>query len=468
MTPLPNILQRINWMLGAGIVFRALSAITTLSMTALLVPAIYAEYSFAMSVALLTALIAAAGLPDYIVSRAANGRLHTAQLVWQSWLLNFLLGGLCLLVIGLIIWQEDISIDGKWGIILINMAAVLASSNIISQAALRAIHRISTQAKLMLLSISLSTTTLIFTAWRWGDVRLIGLVTLFDFATMFVIHVTVLNRHQLIQRISISARTLRYLFQQTFPYGVVLILEMAVPVLASYLVLTRFNREMAGSFNLMITLMLSAMMIATALDQAFYPVLVSSRREAAPQIVAGYLIFSIFIVLPAFLIFFFHPTSIANIFLFQKYAQLAGFLALLAYLVPFHFLIKVCTVYFRLQDKQKVPIALYIMVLIWIVARSSRTNVEPVDIGHFIIEGQLFLITLLGLPVLRFALHHNVLKTLLRALLPALVALVVTLPFANNLFALSVALVAYGSVTAVLKLPKDLLELVNQDNFSVG
>lgn len=93
MTPLPNILQRINLMLGASIVFRILSATTTLSMVYFLAPSDYAEYSFAISVSLLVALIAAAGLPDYIVSRASYGRSHTATLIWQSWLLNFSLGG---------------------------------------------------------------------------------------------------------------------------------------------------------------------------------------------------------------------------------------------------------------------------------------------------------------------------------------------------------------------------------------
>lgn len=464
MTTLPNILQRINWMLGAGVVFRVLSAITTLSMTYFLVPAIYAEYSFAMSLSLLTALIAAAGLPDYIVSRANNGRFQTATLVWQSWLLNFLLGGICLGIIYLVIFRQSISTAGKWGIFFINIATIFASANVISQAALRSIHRVETQAKLMLLSISLSTSTLVFTAWKWGEVQLIGFASLVVFGIMFIIHATLLKRYSLVQQTPAPLRTLTQLLRHTFPYGIVLILEMAIPVTASYIVLTRFNPELAGSFNLMITLLLSAMMIATALDQTFYPVLVSSQLKSRPNILAAYLLFSLFIVVPAFIIFFFHAQAIATISIFQKYEQLTAFVALLAYLVPLHFIAKVCTVFFRLQDNQKLSIVMYLMALIWIVVRSAGKNVEPINVGQFMIEGQLLILAVLSISMLTFVSSRDFYSKMLKLLVPTTAALLITFRFANNLLVLTLSLVSYLTLAWGMRLHKDLLALTNKDS----
>lgn len=316
----------------------------------------------------------------------------------------------------------------------------------------------------MLLSKTLSTTTLILTAWRSGNVRLLGMATLAVFLVMFTVHLFVLNRHQLIDRISISFRSLLQLLRHVFPYGTVLILEMAIPVTASYIVLTRFDSGLAGSFNLMITLMLSAMVIATALDQTFYPVLVSARREATPGILAGYLLFSFFAVLPAFLIFFFHSQAIAAILIFQKYEQLAVYLALLAYLVPLHFIAKVHTVYYRLQNNQTLSIVMYIVALGWIVVRSVGRDVMPVDIGWFMIEGQTIIIAVLTVRVLPFLASHSFYQKLGKLFLPALIALLLTFRFANNLLALAVSLLGYLLIAWGLRLHQDLLELVSKDD----
>lgn len=462
--PLPNILQRINWMLGASLVFRVLSAATTLSMTYFLAPADYAEYSFAMSLSLLVALIAAAGLPDYIVSRTRDGRLNTARLMVQSWILNFTLGGLCLAVIYAVVFRQALSADGQWGILLINTATLFASGNVISQAALRSIHRVATQAKLMLLSITLSTLFLVWTAWHSGNVRLIGLATLAVFFAMFIVHLLVLKRHRLIASATFSFFSLWRLLRHVLPYGAVLILEVALPVTASYLVLTRFDNELAGSFNLMITLLLSAMMIATALDQTFYPVLVSARREAAPRILAAYLLFSLFAVLPAFLIFFFHAKAVATISIFQKYEQLATYLALLAYLVPLHFIAKVHTVYYRLQDNQKLSITVYALALGWIVIRGLQPDVRPVDIGWFMIEAQAIIILILTIRVLPFLANLGLYWKVGKLFFSALIALLVTVYFANNLLALTISLVGYLLVAWQLRLHQDLLALVGKDD----
>lgn len=467
MTTLPNILQRINWMLGASIIFRVLSAITTLSMTYFLAPEVYAEYSFAMSVSLLTALIAAAGLPDYIVSRAANGRSYTASLVWQSWIANFLLGGLCLLVITAVVWPQTISLDGKQGILLINVATVLASGNVISQAALRAIHRVSTQAKLMLVSISLSTTALLTTAALGGSVTQLGVATLLVFVVMFTLHVLVLRRYQLFAQVRFTLGELLRLLRHTFPYGLVVMLEMAIPVVASYMVLTRFDSTLAGSFNLMITLLLSAMMIATAVDQTFYPVLVSSRPASRSRIMAGYLLFSLFVALPAFLIFFFHAQAIAHIPIFLKYPNLATYLRLLAYSVPLHFVAKVCTVYFRLQDRQKFSIMLYAAALLWLVGRGMAAQTAPIDIGWFVVEGLGLIVALLIVPVLHFMNLAYVLPRLAKLSLPLLAALLVSLPLANHLLGLGLALLVYAGVAWGLRLHRELLALVNEDDVLV-
>lgn len=462
MNPLPNILQRINWMLGAGILFRGLSAITTLSMTYFLAPADYAVYSFAMSASLLVALVAAAGLPDYIVSQAENGRFYTAELVWQSWLLNFVLGGGCLLILYLSIFSQNITPSGKVAIMLINVATVLASGNVISQAALRSVHLIPTQAKLMLLSISLSTTGLIFTAWRFGNAALIGLATLIVFSIMFVVHTLVLRRQALVRRAKTAVSTLWTLLQKTFPFGVVLILEMAIPVMASYLVLTRYDSELAGSFNLMITLLLSAMMIATALDQTFYPVLVTGKKEARSQTLSGYLLFSLFVALPAFVIFFFHAEAIGNIVIFQKYAFLSRYLSLLAYLVPLHFVAKVCTIVFRLRMHQRPSIFAYLIALVWIIGRSFQPNVMPVDIGRFMIEGQVIILTLLAFRVLPTFVGRAFWPKLGKVLVPTAVSLIISLLFFNNLFVLALTLVIYGVIAWGLHLHQDLLALVQE------
>lgn len=464
MTNLPNILQRINWMLGASLIFRILSAATTLSMTYFLVPAVYAEYSFAMSLSLLVALIAAAGLPDYIVSRAREGRDNIARLMWQSWILNFALGALCLLVIYAVVFRQTLTTDGKWAILLINTATLFASSNVISQAALRAMHNVATQARLMLLSITLSTLALVSTAWYSGNVRLIGLATLAVFAFMFLVHLFVLIRHQLIVRFAPSRASLWRLLRHVLPYGAVLILEMATPVLASYLVLTRFDNALAGSFNLMITLLLSAMMIATALDQTFYPVLVSARRQAAPGILAGYLLFSCFVVIPAFLVFFFHAQAVATISIFQKYEQLALYLKFLAYLVPLHFIAKVHTVFYRLQDKQGISIAVYVLALGWIVLRSGQAGTTPADIGWFMVEGLVFIVLVLAVRLVPFLAHVALRKKAGKIALAALVAFLTTAWLANNLLALAVSLVSYALLAWWLRLHRDLLELASKDD----
>lgn len=468
MTTLPNILQRINWMLGASLIFRVLSAATTLSMTYFLAPAVYAEYSFAMSLSLLVALIAAAGLPDYIVSRARDGRDSIAQLVWQSWIINFTLGTLCLLVIYVVVFRQTLTADGKWAILLINTATLFASSNVISQAALRAMHRVSTQARLMLLSISLSTVTLVSTAWHSGNVRSIGLATLAVFVVMFSVHLFVLTRYQLITRFTPSLPSLWRLLHHVLPYGAVLILEMSIPVLASYLVLIRFDSELAGSFNLMITLFLSAMMIATALDQTFYPVLVSARRQATPGILAGYLLFSIFIVIPAFLTFFFHAQAIAAIPIFQKYEQLALYLKFLAYLVPLHFIAKVHTVFYRLQDQQKISIFMYVLALAWIVMRSRQEGITPTDIGWFIVEGQAVVVAILAVRMLPFLAHVDLQQKIGKLVVTAVAAFLVTFWFTNNFFALLVSLASYGLLAWWLRLHQDLLELVSKDDLVIS
>ncbi len=464
MTTLPNILQRINWMLGASLVFRVLSAATTLSMTYFLAPAVYAEYSFAMSLSLLVALIAAAGLPDYIVSRARDGRANIAPLVWQSWLVNFALGSLCLLVIYAVIFYQDLTEDGKRAILLINAATIFASSNVISQAALRAIHRVSTQVWLMLLSITLSTVTLVLTAWYSANAWWIGLATLIVFGIIFLVHLVVLLRYQLITRFVPSLQSLWRLLRHVLPFGAVLILEMATPVLASYLVLTRFSNELAGSFNLMITLLLSAMMIATALDQTFYPVLVSARREAAPGILAGYLLFSFFIVVPAFLAFFFHAQAIANISIFQKYEQLALYLKLLAYLVPLHFIAKVHTVFYRLQDKQRISIFMYSLLLVWILLRSGQKAVTAVDIGWFMVEGQAIVVIILAIRLVPYLFHVNLRKKVGKLALTASLAFLLTAWFANNFLALIVSLASYAFLAWLLGLSQDLLTLVSKED----
>ncbi|MCC6605551.1 MAG: hypothetical protein IT327_20255 [Anaerolineae bacterium] len=436
MTTLPNILQRINWMLGASLVFRVLSAATTLSMTYFLAPAVYAEYSFAMSLSLLVALIAAAGLPDYIVSRARDGRDNIALLVWQSWLLNFIMGSLCLLAIYAVIFHQDLTEDGKWAILLINTATLFASSNVISQAALRTIHLVSTQARLMLFSITLSSVVLVFTAWYSASAWWIGLATLIVFSVIFWFHLVVLIRYQLITRFVPSLHSLWRLLRHVLPYGAVLILEMAIPVVASYLVLTRFDNELAGSFNLMITLLLSAMMIATALDQTFYPVLVSARREAAPGILAGYLLFSFFMVVPAFLAFFFHAQAIASISIFRKYEQLGLYLKFLAYLVPLHFIAKVHTVFYRLYDRQRSSVLTYALVLIWLLLRSGQKEVTPAEIGWFMVEGQAIVVGVLAIRLVPFLFRVNLRKKVGKLALTVFLAFLLTAWFANNFLAL--------------------------------
>ncbi len=201
------------------------------------------------------------------------------------------------------------------------------------------------------------------------------------------------------------------------------------------------------------------MMIATVLDQTFYPVLVSSTHAAKSRVLAGYWLFSLLIVVPAFLTFFFHAEAIATIPIFQKYMRLTSYMTLLAYMVPLHFMSKVCAVYFRLRNLQRVPIVLYMGGLIWMAIRSRGAEVSPVHVGHFIIEVQAVLLLFLSVPLLRFIADRAFVQQVWQFMLPGVIACLVMVFFVNNLLVLMIVLLGYFIMAWRLQLHKILLSL---------
>lgn len=324
-------------MLGAGLVLRLFSGLTTIVLIGLLPPAVYGEFTTGIFWSLIISLVAGAGFSDLVIRSAIKtGGAAGRSMAFHAALGGALTGVLLATLLALTPPHLGLSAEGQTFFALIAAAAVLSAASTIAQSVLRAEGRMRLTAHLLILTALLTQGGLLALAWFAPFLVGLGLWYLCAFLALFILHVLVLGPQHLLRPADFSLGRLWQAMAQALPVSAAQLFMLLLPVLAASLTLARAGAEAAGAFNALLSLFFAAANIAVILDQAVFPRLLTGPRQQ-PRRSAIYLLLSLTLSLPAVAIFGLLGPALVRTIFGATAESMAVLAPLLAALIPLRF-----------------------------------------------------------------------------------------------------------------------------------
>lgn len=399
-TALSSPVTKIAWMLSGGIIARLASGISTVVIIYFLEAAEYGELATSLFWSVLISVFAGAGLSDLIVKKRFHETTDTSLQVLHAWVITFVLSALAAGTVYVLLIAPSFSEAGKTLFICCSVAALFAAMAFVAQGGLRAEGHTVSVARLIMITTLLTSLGLIVFAWATGNIRTLGYWYMMGFSVALFAHLIVLKHFNLLRFRAIDVTATRKMLSQSLPFGMVQMLMLSLPILSGSLVLVTFGDDIAGSYNVIIALFLAAGSIATALDQAVYPMLVaSSGNRARPA--TGYISLSLFLSLPAIFLFCIYGPDLVGIAFPDRYSYLDQFIIPLGILIPLRFVNRGLSVMLRLRGMQYVSVTGYIVAIAMLFLATVLSGLwapyetQPVHHLYFFIGAEVFTFVLM-------------------------------------------------------------------------
>lgn len=379
---LSNPTAKVIWMLSGGIVSRLASGSATIVLIYFLDAAAYGELAISLFWAFMISVFAGAGLSDLLVKQKFESFSSVPQQLMHAWIIAFGLTLVAASVVYALLIASSFSQAGKALFIYCNAATFFAATALIAQGSLRAEGHTVTVARLIMFTGLWTSVGLVVVAWATSKLSIIGYCYLAGFSSAFAVHLIILNRHNLIQAAPLNPEMLRAMFKSAMPFNTVQFLMLALPVLSGTLVLIYYGEETAGSYNVVLALFLAAGSIATALDQAIYPMFAASAEGHARRAV-GYLSLSLFLSLPAVYLFSICGPDLVQFVFPSRYSNLEHFIVPLGIMIPLRFMNRSFSVLLRLDSKQHITIIAYLAGIAALVLASIMGSGDAFGPGQY-------------------------------------------------------------------------------------
>jgi O-antigen/teichoic acid export membrane protein len=379
---LSNALPKIVWVLSGGIISRLASGLATIVVLYFLTAAEYGELTTVLFWGLLISLLAGAGLSDLIVKmRFETVTVDARAQLLNAWAVAVFVGSAATVLIYFGLIRGAFSPAGTMFYLFCGTASVFAAMVMIAQAALRADGRAIEMAQLMIGTSVATSGGLVLFAWYGSDMIVLGQWYLASSALAFLLHVVVLLQFELVGIARIKLCGLRDSLTRSLSFGLVHLHMLMLPIVSGTLVLYLCGEDAAGSYNLIIALFLAGTNIGVVLDQMFYPVLIASNCDRSRR-ATSYLVLSLFVSLPAIILFCLNGQSLAHAIFPEKYTYVPQLIVALGVLIPLRFTNGCLVVSLRIQGRNSVSVRAYgaaILCLLGFAFAFDQLGANPVS-----------------------------------------------------------------------------------------
>ncbi|WP_189438721.1 hypothetical protein [Pseudovibrio japonicus] len=346
---------KLTWLFLGSVVFRVVSALTTIMLIYFLTAGNYGELMTVVFWSQLIGLVSSAGLADLIIKRRSMYSMpDTATQVLHAWAIAIILGATLVFFLYVTLLRSTLSQEANTVFFLCASSSIFLAMNYISQGAMRSSGKVITQAQMLIAAALVTNSGLVFIAWKYQSLLFLGYWYLVALSILFLVNMAILVHYGLFGIRKFTVAFLARMLQQTLPYGIVQVLYLLLPILSSTIVLVHFGKDVAGSNNVVMALFMAAANIALILDHAFFPMLSVAVRGRG-HLCSAYFLMSIFLSLPALALFGFHGDWIASIFP-AGYTSVNSIIIVLAFLIPIRFGSQCLSVVIRLGGSQRITI----------------------------------------------------------------------------------------------------------------